>query len=130
MKPIKECHNAFEAHVVKQRLENEGIPACILNENASRLIPVAAAIPSMGVQVVVDDADYDRARKLLGDNGPAQAETICPECGSADVSYTLGDNIFQRIGIAFLVCLCALSLNSPGHIRRHYRCRDCGRDFR
>lgn len=129
MKTVKVCDDSFQAYVVRERLEGEGIPATVLNENASRLIPFAAAVSSLDVRVAVADADYERALALLGENGIAGIAKICPECGSANVRMTLSKNRVKRIGIALLVCLCALFQHSPGHIRYHFSCKDCGAEF-
>lgn len=61
MKTVKECGSLFEAQVVRQRLESERIQAFVLNENSNDYVPFAGAIPSLAVQVVVADDDYERA---------------------------------------------------------------------
>lgn len=129
MKIVKECDSLFEAQVVKERLESEEIPAVVLNENASNYVPFAAAIPSLATKVAVDDADYERARALLFGEEADNKRIVCPQCGSGNVRSVLDPNAVQRIGIYFLCFLSLFGSNSPGHIRRHLRCRDCGEEF-
>ena len=55
--------NAFEAHLLKGRLENEGIAAVIHNE--SNLYGGMAAIGCAGVDVFVYEDEYERAKTVM-----------------------------------------------------------------
>ena len=48
-----------EAYIVKDMLDDNGIPAAIVNEN-NLYVPVLS-----GVRVMVNDDDYERASQLL-----------------------------------------------------------------
>lgn len=80
-----------EAHVVKGMLEAEGIPAVVIDENATGLVIYTPAIG--GARLQVCDEDYDRAMTVLG-CGQSEAEVpqsetppgeACPRCGSGHI---------------------------------------------
>lgn len=64
MKIIRKFDNAFSAHVCKGVLEENGIPAYILNENLTWTTGVANT-DLISIQVMVDDNDYDNALEIL-----------------------------------------------------------------
>ncbi|WP_083631338.1 putative signal transducing protein [Labilibacter marinus] len=47
------CDNAFEANLIKGRLESEDIPCILTNENISNLLPSYNHLMGSGVQVLV-----------------------------------------------------------------------------
>ncbi len=56
--------SAFSANLAKGMLENEGIPAMILNENLP-FITGAVNTDMLSIELVVDEKDYSSAKKLL-----------------------------------------------------------------
>lgn len=40
MKTIRYCNDPFEAQVIRGRLEDAGIPACVVNENINTVLPL------------------------------------------------------------------------------------------
>ena len=129
MKTVKECGSLFEAQVVRQRLESERIQAFVLNENSNDYVPFAGAIPSLAVQIVVADDDYERARDLLAEETASERPIVCPECGSQDVRSEVGETRLKRFGAYLLAGLGALGNGSAGNIRRYFRCNRCGTPF-
>ena len=129
MKTVKECGSLFEAQVVRQRLESERIQAFVLNENSNDYVPFAGAIPSLAVQVVVADDDYERARDLLAEETASERPIVCPECGSQDVRSEVGETRLKRFGAYLLAGLGALGNGSACNIRRYLRCNRCGTPF-
>ena len=86
---------APQAHVLRGRLESEGIPAFLADENtvtANWLYSTAVG----GVKLQVREADAARAREVLGleeaapedEEEDAEPDPTCPQCGSPNVSYT------------------------------------------
>ena len=65
MRVIINCANYFEAELIVGRLKNEGILAATLHEHSSTIYPVGNNASVLGVQVVVNDEDYDRAIQLI-----------------------------------------------------------------
>ena len=61
MKTIRTYVNAVEAEMVRQLLENEGVRACVMDENMGSMFHVAVG----GVKLMVDDADVEKAIEIL-----------------------------------------------------------------
>ena len=61
MKTIRTYVNAVEAEMDRQVLENEGVRACVMDENMGLMFHVAVG----GVKLMVDDADVEKAEEIL-----------------------------------------------------------------
>lgn len=84
MKQIFVSQHLFEVEMRKEQLEQAGIQCMIKNQRSSGLageIPFTEVFPELWV---VQDEEYDRARRLLDDGLVAlpssQAGWICPGC--------------------------------------------------
>jgi hypothetical protein len=120
------CNTIAEAHLVKGMLENNGIACFLNNENFTSLMPQFNGMMGAGVQVVVDEADYEKASELVGLN-TVNNEIICPECHSTNIKFGLGTRKARKI----LTILLSLFAGTPfGNIRNNYYCRDCGAEFK
>ena len=60
---LKSCANAFEAEVIKARLESEGIP-CVLNNTTMNHIYGGVCFD---VDIMVREADAEKAQALIGE---------------------------------------------------------------
>jgi hypothetical protein len=120
------CSNIAEAHLVKGMLENHGIIYFLNNENFSNLMPQFNGLMGAGVQVVVDEADYEKAFELAGLKDE-NSELTCPKCHSANIGFGLGTRKAGKILTIFL----SLIAGAPfGNIRNNYYCKDCGTEFK
>jgi hypothetical protein len=61
---LKTCNNNFEAQLLKGALKSEGIVCMLSNENMTNLYGGMISAFS-GVDVMVLDADYDAAKKIM-----------------------------------------------------------------
>lgn len=61
MKTIRTYVNVVEAEMDRQVLENEGVRACVMDENMGAMFHVAVG----GVKLMVDDADVEKAEEIL-----------------------------------------------------------------
>ena len=79
MKTVKliTCSDAAQAHIIQGALENEGISSLLHNENMSTLLR-GYINDIAGVDVLVDEADYEAAVRLLEQN---HWEYVCHACG-------------------------------------------------
>ncbi|MNE14291.1 hypothetical protein D3C80_1071640 [compost metagenome] len=129
---IKIFENAIEAHILKTKLESEGIPAIVVDENVMTLNPFYN-IAVGGVKLQIRDEDFEKANAILteikqtpitDDNG----RTLnCPKCGSANL-YTGFKTASNAKGFwAFILSF--LYLVFPIHYKSVYRCKDCGNEF-
>lgn len=64
---IKTCANSFEAQIIKTKLESEGIPCMIADENISALY--ADAVFAFNPRILVREEDEKRALEILDENG-------------------------------------------------------------
>lgn len=69
MKTVKliTCDDAFQAHVIKGALENEGIASVLHNENMS-VVYRGYGSSIAGVDIFVYEDDYENALRLLKQN--------------------------------------------------------------
>src|SRR3954471_18236178 len=77
-----------QAHLLKNRLEAEGIPAVLEDEAAGWQTYMAGN--SAGVKVLVREADAQRARLLLGLGESAPAEGRAPGAWKGEWGWSLG----------------------------------------
>lgn len=63
---LKSCDNSFQAHLLKGKLENEGIPCSLSNENMNTLYGgINNTFTAVGVYVF--EKDYDKAVEIMND---------------------------------------------------------------
>jgi rubredoxin len=126
---------SYEAHLAKARLEDEGIPALLLDENiVTMMMRYSHAVGGIKLQVRKSDAvrakallsmpamgfDDDETEPLPREEG--EDEKTCPACGAGDV-------YFERFspGCAFAS---VLLLGFPLiFLRKKWRCMKCNRRF-
>ena len=69
MKTVLHALNSVEANLVKGLLQSEGIPSSVLGEFLQGAI---GELPATGlIRVVVNEEDYERARRIIEDWGNA-----------------------------------------------------------
>lgn len=116
MKTVKliTCSDAAQAHIIQGALENEGISSLLHNENMSTLLR-GYINDIAGVDVLVDEADYEAAVRLLEQNEmiPEQLK-YCPFCGSSDIKFVLKKEHRLRAVMSAIASL--LAATPPGII--------------
>jgi hypothetical protein len=76
MKPVYEAAHGVEAHMIADLLRQEGIAGMVQGEY---LQGAMGGLPASGlVRVVVDEADYDRARRVIEGWNAAQPGEEAP----------------------------------------------------
>lgn len=60
------CDNLTEAHLIKGRLNNEGIECFLTNQNFTSLMPISDK-RFTGIQVIVSESDLDKAKQIIED---------------------------------------------------------------
>ncbi|MFD2245868.1 DUF2007 domain-containing protein [Pontibacter ruber] len=126
-----------EAHIVKGRLEAEGIP-CFLGDEHIVAVQPFYSVAVGGVKLKVTEGDADEARAILAriqggtseyildDNielAPPMQEHVqqltCPNCGSEHVA----EEKFSKT--VFSISYLLLGFPVP-FVSRKYKCYDCG----
>lgn len=120
------CDNSIKANLIKNRLENEGIHAFLINENFTSLMPNFYGMLGAGVQVVVNRKDYEKSLIVIQDELKPKKEIICPNCHSKNIEINLGTKRWNKFVIMLLSILAFLPFNN---IKTNYHCKDCGNDF-
>jgi len=117
--------NAIEANMFRNYLENEGIECFLTNETFNTLMPGFYNMLGSGVQVFVQEEDYDKAKELL-EKYYVKEEVKCPYCGSQNVVSSIGKKKFGKILTIILSILAWIPFNN---IKNTYKCKDCGKYF-
>lgn len=129
MKTVKliTCNDAFQAHIIQGALANEEIASLLHNENMSTVMRGYIGDIS-GVDVLVDEDDYDKAIRLLERNQmiPEQLK-YCPSCGSSEIKFILRKG--HRLRAVMATILSIMAAAPPGTDHWEYVCKECGTRF-
>lgn len=118
--------NSYEANFIKDDLASEGIECMLTNENFVTLMPHMNGMLGSGIQILVDRADYDRAKEILVKRNNTKI-LACPNCNSKNIKYGLGTKHRLKKLLALVI---TLVIGFPmWHIRQNYCCRDCHTEF-
>ncbi len=121
-----------EAHLARTKLESEGIPCVVGDENLIRVDWLLSNAVG-GVKLMVPVSEVDRARDALrpqprlvvasphGEH--ADGEMICPRCRSDDVYF----NRYSRRMAGFFILLVGFLI--PWRDRR-WACTQCGYEWK
>jgi len=128
------------AEIIKGRLEANGIPCYIADENINTLMPIYNQLTG-GVKLRVFAHDVEKAQLLIAEDDsleteeePATENSItCPNCGSTNVNY--GPAVERKhnwwsIAISFLAAFFFLAPIYPFYANMAVHCFKCGKDFK
>ena len=98
------------------------------NENMATLMAGWQVDGLTGVDILVDEKDYEAAICLLERNQmiPEQLR-YCPHCGSDEILFVLKKS--HRVRAVVAAVIAALSAAPPGTEHWEYVCRKCGTHF-
>lgn len=121
------CDRLVEANIIKHRLNNEEIYCTLTNENFTNLLPQYNNMFGAGIQVMILESDYDKAKELLKDKlAPNMNDMICPHCESNDI----GVGIRRNKGLKFLNALITILFIMPmGNVKPEYYCKACNKEI-
>ena len=124
---ILTCDNLTEAHFVKGRLGNEGINCFLTNQNFTNLVPMYNNMMGAGIQIMIEEKNYDKAYEILQDKiNPQTKNIICPSCGSNNIELGLGKHKGFKLLNIFIAIFSLLPL---GHLKPKYYCKDCNSEI-
>jgi hypothetical protein len=120
------CNTLFEAHLIKGMLENNDIKCFLTNENFSSLMPQYNGVLGAGINIVVDESDFEKAQNLIIEQD-TKTKIECPNCQSTNIKFGLGTNKIKKI----ITVIMSLFFWIPfGNIRHIYYCQDCKTEFK
>ena len=128
LRRIYETHSYSRAHVLKGKLESEGIACYLFNEHRS-VSSSSAESRHAGIRLMINQNDWSRAREILStyETLRSAAEDIkaCPSCQSDQlkVSFDGGQKYFSWLIIIGLAIV-------PNNARLNYGCLNCGNQFK
>ncbi len=121
---LTSCNNSVEAKLIQGNLANEGINSFTSNENFSSLYPNMNGAMGSGIQIFVNEADAERALKVINAN---DRTVHCTTCQSEDVNQIVSKNILKSVAI--LIWSFFVSGSAFGNVKQKYHCNNCGADF-
>lgn len=124
--------NPIDAHLLKIKLESEGIPCLLVDENTVSLDPLLSHAIG-GIKLKVAEKDAERAQEILNalEARPYSDENDeaihCPKCASTSLHAGFRSmKGYKGILSAFISFLLMVF---PLYFKRVYRCRQCGTEF-
>jgi hypothetical protein len=130
---LKTFDNPIDAHILKSKLESEGIISFLFDENIVGLNPLYS-IAVGGIKLKINRSDYEKAyaildesikNKLIDDEGEL---VHCPKCKSKDI---LSDYISLRGTKGILAGIVSfLLLVLPFYQNTVYKCKACDFEFK
>jgi DNA-directed RNA polymerase subunit RPC12/RpoP len=130
---IKTFDNPVEAHILKSRLESEGIHCYLFDENIVTLNPLYNQMTG-GIKLNIMESDISKANEILTEiektpfTDENDEQIICPNCKSKNLyggfrSMKGAKAIFSWIAALILMVL-------PIYYESVYRCKDCDIEFK
>lgn len=115
--------NSIDAHILRTKLESEGIPCFLNNENITNLTPHLYKILGFGVQIFVPEDRLKEAKDIAGiDEGSIK----CPNCKSSNITNRLLTG-WNKIALTLLSLISAAPI---GNLLNQYVCYDCNTEFK
>ena len=133
MVTLKTFDNFVDAHLLKSKLESEGITCYLFDENIVAINPLLNLTVG-GIKLNISDSDVEKAREILIEiqntsiTDENDKQIICPKCGSADL-YTNFKSTKGAAGIIASLCSILLSV-FPFYYKSVYKCKSCGEEFK
>lgn len=129
---VKTFDDGISAHILKTRLESDGIACYIHDENIVTLNPLYSFAVG-GVKLKVDQPDLDKALKILKEiedkpyTDENQEIIECPNCGSTDL-YSNFKSMKDPAGVFAAITSFLLTV-FPIYFKSVYRCKKCEKEF-
>jgi len=121
------------AHIVRTRLEANGIPCFIADENMVGANPIFNQAVG-GVKLKIFERDLEKCREILASEGDLHERdhfeidnethtyVVCPFCGSTNVG-----NITEDDGNEFMSSF--MNLVNPFYSQKNWHCFNCQQSF-
>lgn len=115
--------DTISAHLLRTKLESEGIPCFLNNEHITNLLPHYFNIIGSGVQVLVPADKIEEAQDIAQLRGE---KLTCPNCKSSEIVNTIENKLPLKI---FLIVLSLIGVVPFGNITNRYTCGNCRHSF-
>lgn len=117
------CDNSIDANLIRTKLEHEGIPCFLNNENFTDLLPNYYNLLGSGVRIMIPEDSVEQAKELLQ---ISEGKLLCPNCNSLNIS-SKNKPWPERVKVIFI----AIFLAGPvGNLITNFICEDCNTEFK
>ena len=129
---FKTFDNAVDAHLLKIKLESEGITCFLFDEHIVSINPLYSNSVG-GIKLKINDEDLAHAKEILlelegtpytTDDGKA---IHCPKCASTHIQS--GYKSMKNAGGILAAIMSFILVVFPIYSKGVYKCLDCGEEF-
>lgn len=131
MVTLKTFDNLVDAHLLKTKLESEGVPCFLFDENIVALDPLYNMAVG-GIKLKVAHKDIANASEILRQIEQAHYTNelneviLCARCKSKNIGYFRS---FRGAKGTLSILSLLLFMVYPIYFRYVYKCKDCGHEF-
>jgi len=134
---LEQYYDPMLAHIIRTRLEDNGIPCFIADDNIISANPIFNNAVG-GIKLKIFERDLEQAKALLAHDGDLHEQdhfeideethspVICPYCASSNVRYGAAT---ERKTHWFVAVLYLIISAFPLYARKAWHCFNCRRDF-
>jgi hypothetical protein len=134
---FEQYYDPMLAHIVRTKLEDEGIPCFLADENVIAANPVFNQAVG-GIKLKIFERDLERCREIMAQTGDLHEQdhfeideetnslAVCPFCGSSNVRF--GPATEKKVHWLTTLVSAAL-LIFPFYANKAWHCFNCRRDF-
>ncbi len=134
---LEQYYDPMLAHIMRTKLEDNGIPCFIADDNIISANPVFNNAVG-GIKLKIFERDLERSREVLAQDGDLHKQdhfeideethspVICPYCGSSNVRFGPATERKAHWLVALVSALLAVL---PFYARKAWHCFNCQRNF-
>jgi len=129
---FKTFDNSIDAHILKIKLESEGITCFLFDEHMVSVNPLYSQLIG-GIKLKINEEDLIHAKNVVLEleQTPYTTEDeqviTCPKCSSAHIQS--GYKSMKSIWSVFSAIISFLLFIFPIYRKDVYKCLDCGNEF-
>jgi len=130
---LKTFDNSIDAHILKSKLESEGIVCYLFDEHTVTMNPLYNVTVG-GIKLKINESDLELAQEIYNSiqitpfTNDENAAIKCPRCQStelySDFKSMKGPNVIVSAFTSFFFLLFPLFYKSV------YKCKKCGEEFK
>lgn len=123
MVQVRSYDNYIPAHMMLQRLEEEGIRGYLKDEYTVTIDPILSNAIG-GIKLMIYEEQVERAMELINRFEHEYKQAVaCPQCHSSNIHYITQPNSVTNWFTALLTWLFG---NYAVTLKKVYKCSDCG----
>ena len=132
LETLKTFDNSVEAHILKTKLESEGIPCYLFDEHTVSMNPLYN-VTLGGIKLKINSYDAVDALEVLKsiESNPVTDDhgktIVCPKCGSDN--YYSGFKSMKSVGGILMATISLLLSVFPIFLKNVHRCKMCNTEF-